>query len=415
MISAAHPPASPRAHVNPLWTAWLLGGLLFIPGLLGYLIKDLSFATGTIVMLTTTLALVIAGQLPFSGQDAKAALLLVVVITFAIVSHLIMAYIIDQDPNFSIIRALSSIAILGYILFCVPIITTTIMDPRQKISPIIKTMCFIFILICVFSIMRIQPPSPSTGEKPTFPFTEPSFLGLSMPAFLIFALLRSSVLMRVATIASFLVLGYAMSNLTVIAVCVLAGIATLPFYWIISGGTLLIVSLASLNLTYYTERLNFDWSASTNLSSLVYVQGWQMLAESLERTYGWGIGFQQLGMIYTNVPASYRINALLGYDLNLQDGGFVLAKLGAEFGIFGLILSGVYFIFAAGNFLRLRKVVSGSLKIDDAELFSRCCIVGYVIELMVRGTNYFTGTFVFLLSGALYLARQHATKRKYHE
>ena len=232
------------------------------------------------------------------------------------------------------------------------------------------------------------------------------------PRFLIFALLRSSVPMRVATIASFLVLGYAMSNLTIIAVCVLAAITTLPFYWILSGGTLLAVSLASLNLTYYTERLNFDWSASTNLSSLVYVQGWQMLAESLERTYGWGIGFQQLGMIYSNVPASYRINALLGYDLNLQDGGFVLAKFGAEFGIFGLILSGVYFIILAINFIVLRRIVSGSFEINDASLFARCCIVGYVIELMVRGTNYFTGTFVFLLSGMLYLARDRYIKRE---
>ena len=101
----------------------------------------------------------------------------------------------------------------------------------------------------------------------------------------------------------------------------------------------------------------------------------------------------------------HRINFLLGRDANLQDGSFFLAKLGGEFGIFGLALVAGYLVVAAKSFIRLRAVLRGKLVMMDGELFARCCVIGYLIEIIVRGTGYFAGTSVLLLAGLFYLFR----------
>ena len=128
-----------------------------------------------------------------------------------------------------------------------------------------------------------------------------------------------------------------------------------------------------------------------------------MLDEALRTTYAWGRGFQQLGIGYTNVPASIRINVLLGRDANLQDGGFILSKLGSEFGIVGLSVIAYYLYVAARSFMRLRSAASNKIQISNGELLARACVVGYLIEAVVRGTNYFTGTFVLLLASMYFL------------
>ena len=396
-------PPAVRTPVRSLWTAVLLAGLLFVPGGLGFFVDGLSFATGTALIAVVVILLVGTQQIPFNAREVQGAFAITVVAVFAILTHLLFAYAIDRDPGFDFGRALLSMALMALILFSVPAICEGVIGGDNKLRLIVKVMCGIFALIAVLSLLQIQPPSPSSGTKPTFPYTEPSFLGFSMPACLIFTLLRSSTPIRLVILGVFLALGYLLSNFTIIAACGLAAVVTLPLSWLGVGIGFGVIALAGLDLTYYTDRLNFDWANSSNLSSLVYVQGWQMLQESVFRTYGWGIGFQQLGVVYTNVPASIRINALLGFDLNLQDGGFVLSKVVSEMGFVGALLVGGYLYVAAKSLAGLKFAREGVRAMTDSELFARTCVIGYFIELVIRGTNYFTGTFVLMLSGALYL------------
>ena len=394
---------SPHMTVQSLWTAVLLAGLLFVPGALGFFVQGLSFATGTALISVFAILLVGMRRIPLSAGDVQSALAITIAVVFVVVTHLLIAYAIDGDPGFDFGRAMLSIALMGLILLSVPAVCQGVMGGDNKLDMIVKVMCGMFVLIAILSLLQLQPESPNLGSKPTFPYTEPSFLGFSMPAFLIFTLLRTSTPVRLAILGVFLTLGYLLSNLTIIAACGLAAVVCLPLSWFAVGIGVIIMSLASLDLTYYTDRLDFDWANSSNLSSLVYVQGWQMLQESISRTHNWGLGFQQLGVVYTNVPASVRINALLGFDLNLQDGGFVLSKIISEMGIIGGILVFSYLYFVGKAFVGLKMAKNGLSDMSDGELFARACIIGYLVELFIRGTNYFTGTFVLMISGVLYL------------
>jgi hypothetical protein len=337
-------------------------------------------------------------------HDVQAALAATILVGFLVGVHLLIANIISSDPGFDASRAFLSLLLFGLIVFSVPAICEAVMVADGRMRAIVRILCGLFAIIAIFSLLKIQPYTSSLGEKPSFPYTEPSFIGFSFPAILIFTMIRSSLPARIVIVAAFLGLGYALSNFTIIAACGFAAAVTLPVSWLAAGLAALVVGAASLDLSYYTERLNFDWANSTNLSSLVYVQGWQLLQESLAKTGGWGLGFQQLGILYTNVPASIRINALLGRDANLQDGGFILSKTGSELGVLGLLLIAAYLYVAARSFLKLRK--APSIKMPEGEVFARSCVTGYLVELFIRGTNYFTGTFVLLLAGLLYQQRR---------
>jgi hypothetical protein len=50
MNSIALTGAPRREAVDPLWTGLLLGGLLFVPGALGFFYEGASFASGTALM-----------------------------------------------------------------------------------------------------------------------------------------------------------------------------------------------------------------------------------------------------------------------------------------------------------------------------------------------------------------------------
>ena len=409
MNSIALTGAPRREAVDPLWTGLLLGGLLFVPGALGFFYEGSSFASGTALMCVASLLLVGSGQIPFSRHDVQASLAATILVGFLISVHLLIANIVNSDSGFDASRAFLSLLLFGLIVYSVPVICEAVMVGDGRTRAIVRILCGLFAVIAIFSLLKIQPYTSSLGEKPSFPYTEPSFIGFSFPAILIFTMIRSSLPVRIIIIVVFLGLGYALSNFTIIAACGLAAAVTLPVSWLSAGLTALVVGAASLDLSYYTERLNFDWANSTNLSSLVYVQGWQLLQESLVKTNGWGLGFQQLGILYTNVPASIRINALLGRDANLQDGGYILSKTGSELGVLGLLLIAAYLYVAAWSFLKLRK--APSIRMSDGEVFARSCVTGYFVELFIRGTNYFTGTFVLLLAGLLYLYQQRRAEK----
>jgi hypothetical protein len=399
------------ASVSSLWKGLLLAGLLFLPGLLGFLFEGTSFTTGTALVCLVALMLAGLGVVPLVSRDVQIAFATTGIITFIVILHLLISSAIDNDPGFDIGRALLSLLLFSVVAVSVPAFSIAIMAD-YRIRTIVRIMFVLFIISALLSLLKIQPPTSSLGEKPTFPFTEPSFLGFSLASTLIFTMMRSSRIVRALLILIFIGLGFGLSNLTIIVTCIFAAAITLPVSWLILGVTVSSIGAASLDLSYYSDRLDFNWATSTNLSSLVYVQGWQMLQESLLRTHGWGIGFQQLGVVYTNVPASIRINALLGRDANLQDGGFILSKLGSEFGLLGFGLVGVYLYVMGQSFMRLRLAIWRKTEMADGELFAHACVLGYFVEMFIRGTNYFTGTLVLMLAGLVHLRRMGVSARR---
>jgi len=138
------------------------------------------------------------------------------------------------------------------------------------------------------------------------------------------------------------------------------------------------------------------------LSTLVYIQGWELIVDSMHRSLGWGIGFQQLGFGPIRSTASEMIYSMTNLELNLQDGGFVAAKFISEFGIFGLILTILFAFIATRSAILLRKASQKIAPHIAGRDFALALIVGYTVDMFVRGVAYFTASTMLLLAALAY-------------
>ena len=262
--------------------------------------------------------------------------------------------------------------------------------------------CFTLLVVIAFLGVAgwLQPPTINQYGKSVFPFSEPSHLALIFAPFLIFSCISSTPWKRTLNLVAAFLGTALLENLTMAAACFLAAAICLKPRYILLLALLLTPVLATLDLSYYSGRLVFDVEGQ-NLSSLVYLQGWQMLEESFVYTHGFGLGFQQLGVFGTNVTAADQINLLMGESLNLLDGGFNMAKLVSEFGIFGVLLLMLYFYYLVRSVRLLRRVALYGESHPAALVFSASCIVGYLVELLLRGTGYFTPSGILLIFSLL--------------
>lgn len=273
-----------------------------------------------------------------------------------------------------------------------------------------------FYLMCglaVVAVTGLQPPSVEEWRRSVFPFFEPAVFALPFAPLLLYACISVNGMARVRHALLGLACTMLIQNLT-LATCFLL-VAAVSFRWwaLATAAALFAVGGAQLDLTYYTSRLDFSGEV-INLSNLVYIQGWQMIPESWERSGGFGLGFQQLGGQGTEVPAAQVIRAVRdGEDLNVLDGGFVLSKLSSEFGLFGMLLALAFVVLALRSFLALRRIGTHVRKVPVHVTLAHCSVLAYSIELMVRGGSYFTGTTMLLVASlAMLYARRAAPRRR---
>ncbi len=275
--------------------------------------------------------------------------------------------------------------------------------PAEAVDRAARVALWVLCVVAVFGIAGLAPPSAHLGPKPVFPFTEPSFFALPFVPLLLYRCATSTPASRVAWLLVSIAVALALENLTLLVGCLLVATIVLRYRTLLAflaaAALTLAPTLTSLDQSYYSERLDFSGEA-LNLSNLVYIQGWQMLDESLRNSNGWGLGFQQFGMRGTEVPASELITAIHGEDLNLLDGSFTVAKLVSEFGVLGILLVAIYLLAATRAAFALRR--GGA---DPAVSLARCAVVAYGIELFVRGAGgYFSGTGLLLVASLWLLA-----------
>lgn len=388
-----------RRWMGPTFVALLL----FLPAAIPFLYNSSSFAAGAAALCAAALALYATGVVKIEGgtrftNELSIALLVPIVLLI----HLFFATFVRP---LNIERALQSIVLLAFMLAAVPIISRIIFEAGWKtLDKGVMIIRWMFVGFAILSILEIQPPTASEGSKPIFPFTEPSFFAFCFACVLIYTCVRANTIRRVLWIMGSFVIAFALQNLTMVVVCALAAVAALSYRLIALGSAVAIYVSTQIDLVYYQERLDLSLM-SNNLSALVYLQGWQLFGESLRISSGWGLGFQQLGYGYTNVSASYRLYRLLGRDANLLDGGFLTAKLVSELGILGFALLGFLLWFVAKALLALRACAAGKLDLDDREVFAHSILLGSLVEFLVRGSNYFTGTTILIVASILFLTR----------
>jgi len=258
---------------------------------------------------------------------------------------------------------------------------------------------FTFLCVCViFRVLGVQPRADAL-EKPIFPFTEPSHFALAFAPMLLYRCVQSTGIRR----SSWLLLGFgialAVQSLTLIIACLVAAMSCRRIYLVLLIGLALAVGLVltvgtlPFEFDYFTSRLDITGDVR-NLSNLVYIQGWQILLESLSRSFGWGVGFEQLGIRGTNVEAANAIVSSVGSGgWNVMDGSFVFAKLAGELGLLGAALGVLFLIAAVRSVKVLRSIAARRGKHERTVItFSRCVLVSFTVDMFVRGTGYFTAS-----------------------
>jgi hypothetical protein len=171
---------------------------------------------------------------------------------------------------------------------------------------------------------------------------------------------------------------------------------------------LIFFALMAKNSPYVEElesRFNglVEIDVSSNLSSLVYINGWETAFHNLQETNGIGLGFNRMGCIPRPVTNAGDILNLLGLnDYNFNDGSFILSKLISELGLFGILI----WISTTGVLFHLMvKKTKGSLSTlqPDVQALLLSGIAVVTFGSVFRGINYFSGYFVFGIFSILFV------------
>jgi hypothetical protein len=390
----------------------LLPVVLCVPSLLLYLGLASSMALGACVAALVVLGLHLAVR--HATPDARWATRLsiaaiIVLLVATIVLHLLVAAVLRPvDPT----RAGLSLIPLALMLTAGYGLGQLLCSARARaVDAAVYSSLWLLSALSLAAVAGLVPPLSDSFFKPVFPYTEPSHFALAFVPLLMYGSVRLRGRARLGLLAIGLAIGWALESLTLMAGWLL--IATVCLRKTASLALLGLVALAAtqLDTSYYLDRLDFG-GEDQNLSTLVYVQGWQLMVESLRLSSGWGLGFQQLGVRGTGVDASDLIYAVLGENSNLLDGGFALSKIVSEFGAFGplLILAYLSIAWRAAKGLRLTSQ-GAQLPHQPAVVLARCVVVSFGIELLVRGAGYFSGSTLLLVAALTILSIRNGAER----
>jgi len=166
------------------------------------------------------------------------------------------------------------------------------------------------------------------------------------------------------------------------------------FLMIVVSALAFLYTYSSSSLEYYIDRITIS-PQSNNLSTLVYLQGWDEMSKSLYDSFGLGLGFQQAG---SNEPGeiSERIYEISKIYKNREDAGFLSAKIVIEFGVLGIVFIALFLKSFISN---LRNFKSFERNVD--KLFAGV-ILSLFIEMFFRGQGYFTLGFYLLIVSVNY-------------
>lgn len=378
-----------------------LAVIIVLPALIYFVALSTSLAAGTVVAallltasnLQSVLAAETSSKSPSSpGSVSPGALVLIV--AGGIAAHAAVAWMFQP---FEAGRAASSLVLLVLVLLggCAFGRQLQATSDRQMDRALHFAFgCFLICALC--GVLGWEPRTSMTSERPMFPFTEPSHFSLIFLPCFMYVCIRGSGANRYALwLLGFVVAG-AMQSLTLLVGCAMTllifgrGFAVLLLV-LVAGGAAYFA-----DLSYYASRLDFT-AENQNVSTLVFLQGWQLIGESLANSKGWGLGFQQLGLHGTDVSAAALIFSVQNTEQNLRDGGFNASKLISEFGVIGLALTILFVRLAWISFRKLR------LSIDKCQmpcnaLFAHCVVVAYVVECFLRGAGYFTSSGLLLVA-----------------
>lgn len=239
--------------------------------------------------------------------------------------------------------------------------------------------------------------------KALFPYAEDSHYALTFAMFSMgyIAGIKNNNIEILFILINILILGILLPSLTMMTVFILGltiyfikksrGIRYIYFFSVLFLSTTIFGVLSTID--YFAQRI--DVTAFDNLTLLVWLQGWFIVIASLQFSNWFGMGFQMLGFNKESLPEiSYYIYDFFSTGFyNIEDGGFLAAKIISELGLFGILLIFLYLKF----FLTAYKLLTSINHMDELskknKILLKICsgfIFAFVIEMFLRGLGYFS-------------------------
>lgn len=268
-----------------------------------------------------------------------------------------------------------------------------------------KVITIVFIILTVIAILNIIIAINFlnyTHYRSVVPFIEASHFALYFgPISIMTALIQNTLTKRFMVAGVVLSLALSIPSMTLLVYTMLIFILLLKFrlmYFLVFGFLILLLSYVVLTTPYFLDRILIS-NSNQNLTYLVYFQGVYDAYNSLVVSNYLGLGFQLLGT-QPRSEQSYIIERLAGIQLNREDGGFLAAKILAEFGILGAIFILYYLKISLEAFVFLKKQI---LIINNRQNLKHqlvaVIIFAFSVELFVRGAGYFSsGVFLFIFA-----------------
>ncbi len=338
------------------------------------------------------------------ADTSAGALVFILTASVLIVIH---GGIADEIMGVHLGRFVASLVLLALLLSAAAAFASALRAASN--SQVHRIVSISFWVLCAVAITRLVhlEPRRDVFSKPMFPFTETSFFALAFCPIYLFKCATTPRQKRTFWVLFGFTLAIVLKSATLLAIACVGAFVCRRILLILLVSLLVLGAGASHYIRYFTSRADIS-SSNKNLSALVYLEGWEMLGRSLSLSHGWGLGFQQQGYHATDVTAAAEIRGQTGgFNLNLQNGSFVLSKLGSEFGVFGLLLIAAY------TFVAIRSLrVIRHRPCSESELLSRCIFVGYGIDIFIRGTGYFSASTLLFLAATFTLYPPGALLRK---
>jgi hypothetical protein len=388
----------------------LLTMIVALPSALSYAGRASSHAAGLCIAAVLVLMVAYRWRNTPEGpaaRDAARALRWCCGLFACVVVHLVLTSL-RQGINWQ--RGLHSLVPLALLLVGAAALAALLRqaDPA-RLERMVWQVAGLLVVSASLSKLQVQPIFGVHFQTPVFPFTEPSHFALVFSGFALYGAVRLHGWRRLLWLTGCIAVTLLIRNLTLAVACLIPLVLTLRLRALATVALVLGVVLSRMDLQHYIERLDFH--SATNLSTLVYLQGWQLIHHELLASRGWGIGFQQLGLHGAWVPASSAIEAVLNRSANLLDGGFTLVKLVSEFGVFGITAVAVYLYAVIRCAWQLRTTAMRRREMAPAPAFCSAMFVAYGVELFVRGAGYFTATTLLFLAATYMLLLTNFDRR----
>lgn len=254
--------------------------------------------------------------------------------------------------------------------------------------------------------------------RPSGLFSEPSHLALSMApvlaSLIVSAQRRNQLFGWLGTLLLY-VLSASATLFVLVAICLLfvtlgkpsarGGARTLLRVLAVATLSILLVAVSPYRDAFVERVLGLgDVSLSANMSSLIYLHGWESALGNFDQTSGFGLGINRMGCFPRPVTSATEILEFFDLgDSNYNDGSFTFSKLLSEFGVLAVVwqLGVLVFMFRA-----IGKVRAADPQTYTWHAFLLGCVAVMSLGAFIRGTGYFSGPFLIGLWAMFQLARE---------